>query len=77
MSGEVIFSSARAWWSAHLCESVDSGGGLAGWRDDLLLEGQWARGSLALILSRGEVTDVVLASHENTAQIIDTPPGCV
>lgn len=70
--------------AAHLwCrESVDSGGGLAGWqRDDLLLE------EGAVELPEGEfnatfnpeavvkVTDVLLASHENTAQIIDARPA--
>ncbi len=63
-------------------ESVDSGGGLAGWqRDDLLLE------EGAVELPEGEfnaafnpeavvkVTDVLLASHENTAQIIDARPA--
>ncbi len=58
------------------------GGGLAGWqRDDLLLE------EGAVELPEGEfnaafnpeavvkVTDVLLASHENTAQIIDARPA--
>ena len=76
-----LFSAPRAWWMLRTfgVEKVSIlGGGLAGWlRDDLLLE------EGAVELPEGEfnaafnpeavvkVTDVLLASHENTAQIID------
>ncbi len=69
--------------AAHLwCRESRFWGGLAGWqRDDLLLE------EGAVELPEGEfnatfnpeavvkVTDVLLASHENTAQIIDARPA--
>lgn len=80
-----LFSAPRAWWMLRTfgVEKVSIlGGGLAGWqRDDLLLE------EGAVELPEGEfnaafnpeavvkVTDVLLASHENTAQIIDARPA--
>ncbi|HCQ0464463.1 TPA: 3-mercaptopyruvate sulfurtransferase [Escherichia coli] len=80
-----LFSAPRAWWMLRTfgVEKVSIlGGGLAGWqRDDLLFE------EGAVELPEGEfnaafnpeavvkVTDVLLASHENTAQIIDARPA--
>ncbi|EPF4175988.1 3-mercaptopyruvate sulfurtransferase [Escherichia albertii] len=80
-----LFSAPRAWWMLRTfgVERVSIlGGGLAGWqRDDLLLE----EGPVEL--QEGEfnatftpeavvkVTDVLLASHEKTAQIIDARPA--
>ncbi|ENK6893218.1 3-mercaptopyruvate sulfurtransferase [Escherichia albertii] len=80
-----LFSAPRAWWMLRTfgVERVSIlGGGLAGWqRDDLLLE----EGPVEL--PEGEfnatftpeavvkVTDVLLASHEKTAQIIDARPA--
>ncbi|EFA6622916.1 3-mercaptopyruvate sulfurtransferase [Escherichia albertii] len=80
-----LFSAPRAWWMLRTfgVERVSIlGGGLAGWqRDDLLLE----EGTVEL--QEGEfnatftpeavvkVTDVLLASHEKTAQIIDARPA--
>ena len=80
-----LFSAPRAWWMLRTfgVEKVSIlGGGLAGWqRDDLLLE------EGAVELPEGEfnatfnpeavvkVTYVLLASHENTAQIIDARPA--
>ncbi|WDC12492.1 3-mercaptopyruvate sulfurtransferase [Escherichia albertii] len=80
-----LFSAPRAWWMLRTfgVERVSIlGGGLAGWqRDDLLLE----KGPVEL--QEGEfnatftpeavvkVTDVLLASHEKTAQIIDARPA--
>ncbi|EJV7174968.1 3-mercaptopyruvate sulfurtransferase [Escherichia coli] len=80
-----LFSAPRAWWMLRTfgVEKVSIlGGGLAGWqRDDLLLE----EGEVEL--PEGEfntafnpeavvkVTDVLLASHEKTAQIIDARPA--
>ena len=80
-----LFSAPRAWWMLRTfgVEKVSIlGGGLAGWqRDDLLLE------EGAVELPEGEfnaafnpeavvkVTDVLLASHENTAQVIDARPA--
>ena len=80
-----LFSAPRAWWMLRTfgVEKVSIlGGGLEGWqRDDLLLE------EGAVELPEGEfnaafnpeavvkVTDVLLASHENTAQIIDARPA--
>ncbi|MGS7929343.1 3-mercaptopyruvate sulfurtransferase [Escherichia coli] len=80
-----LFSAPRAWWMLRTfgVEKVSIlGGGLAGWqRDELLLE------EGAVELPEGEfnakfnpeavvkVTDVLLASHENTAQIIDARPA--
>lgn len=80
-----LFSAPRAWWMLRTfgVEKVSIlGGGLAGWqRDDLLLE------EGAVELPEGEfnaafnpeavvkVTDVILASHENTAQVIDARPA--
>ncbi|BAT40247.1 3-mercaptopyruvate sulfurtransferase [Escherichia albertii] len=80
-----LFSAPRAWWMLRTfgVERVSIlGGGLAGWqRDDLLLE----EGPMEL--QEGEfnatftpeavvkVTDVLLASHEKTAQIIDARPA--
>ena len=80
-----LFSAPRAWWMLRTfgVEKVSIlGGGLAGWQRDVLLleEG-------AVELPEGEfnatfnpeavvkVTDVLLASHENTAQIIDARPA--
>ncbi|ETD57752.1 hypothetical protein Q458_34255, partial [Escherichia coli ATCC BAA-2209] len=78
-------SAPRAWWMLRTfgVEKVSIlGGGLAGWqRDGLLLE------EGAVVLPEGEfntafnleavvkVTDVLLASHEKTAQIIDARPA--
>ncbi|HHC4786600.1 TPA: 3-mercaptopyruvate sulfurtransferase [Escherichia albertii] len=80
-----LFSAPRAWWMLRTfgVERVSIlGGGLAGWqRDDLLLE----EGPVEL--QEGEfnatftpeavvkVTDVLLANHEKTAQIIDARPA--
>ncbi|ENK9283254.1 3-mercaptopyruvate sulfurtransferase [Escherichia albertii] len=80
-----LFSAPRAWWMLRTfgVERVSIlGGGLAGWQcDDLLLE----EGPVEL--PEGEfnatftpeavvkVTDVLLASHEKTAQIIDARPA--
>ncbi|WDB25723.1 3-mercaptopyruvate sulfurtransferase [Escherichia albertii] len=80
-----LFSAPRAWWMLRTfgVERVSIlGGGLAGWqRDDLLLE----EGPVEL--QEGEfnatftpeavvkVTDVLLASHEKAAQIIDARPA--
>ncbi|EFB1500612.1 3-mercaptopyruvate sulfurtransferase [Escherichia albertii] len=80
-----LFSAPRAWWMLRTfgVERVSIlGGGLAGWqRDDLLLE----EGPVEL--QEGEfnatftpeavvkVTDVLLASHEKIAQIIDARPA--
>ena len=80
-----LFSAPRAWWMLRTfgVERVSIlGEGLAGWqRDDLLLE----EGPMEL--QEGEfnatftpeavvkVTDVLLASHEKTAQIIDARPA--
>ncbi|WP_113650236.1 3-mercaptopyruvate sulfurtransferase [Escherichia albertii] len=80
-----LFSAPRAWWMLRTfgVERVSIlGGGLASWqRDDLLLE----EGPMEL--QEGEfnatftpeavvkVTDVLLASHEKTAQIIDARPA--
>ncbi len=80
-----LFSAPRAWWMLRTfgVERVSIlGGGLAGWqRDDLLLE----EGPVEL--QEGEfnatftpeavvkVTDVLLESHEKTAQIIDARPA--
>ncbi|HHC4745303.1 TPA: 3-mercaptopyruvate sulfurtransferase [Escherichia albertii] len=80
-----LFSAPRAWWMLRTfgVERVSIlGGGLAGWQhDDLLLE----EGPMEL--QEGEfnatftpeavvkVTDVLLASHEKTAQIIDARPA--
>ncbi|HHX3803058.1 TPA: 3-mercaptopyruvate sulfurtransferase [Escherichia fergusonii] len=80
-----LFSAPRAWWMLRTfgVERVSIlAGGLTGWqRDELLLE----KGDVEL--PEGEftakftpdavvnVTDVLLASHENTAQIIDARPA--
>ncbi|HHC4717474.1 TPA: 3-mercaptopyruvate sulfurtransferase [Escherichia albertii] len=80
-----LFSAPRAWWMLRTfgVERVSIlGGGLAGWqRDDLLLE----EGPMELQEEEFnatftpeavvKVTDVLLASHEKTAQIIDARPA--
>lgn len=80
-----LFSAPRAWWMLRTfgAERVSIlAGGLAGWqRDDLLLEQgdvQTAEGEFEAKFSAEEVkrlTDVLLASHEGTAQIVDARPA--
>lgn len=80
-----LFSAPRAWWMLRTfgAENVSIlGGGLAGWqRDELPLE----EGDVALAEGEFEatftpeavvrVTDVLLASHEKSAQIVDARPA--
>lgn len=80
-----LFSAPRAWWMLRTygVENVSIlGGGLAGWqRDELPLqegdvelpEGEFdaAFNSDAVV----RVTDVLLASHEKSAQIVDARPA--
>ena len=80
-----LFSAPRAWWMLRTfgAERVSIlAGGLAGWqRDDLLLEQgdvQTAEGEFEAKFYAEEVkrlTDVLLASHEGTAQIVDARPA--
>ncbi|EFG1226040.1 3-mercaptopyruvate sulfurtransferase [Escherichia albertii] len=80
-----LFSAPRAWWMLHTfgVERVSIlGGGLAGWqRDDLLLEEgpeELQEGEFNATFTPEavvKVTDVLLASHEKTAQIIDARPA--
>lgn len=80
-----LFSAPRAWWMLRTfgAERVSIlAGGLAGWqRDELLLE----QGDVKAVEGEFEtkfrpeevkrLTDVLLASHEGTAQIVDARPA--
>lgn len=80
-----LFSAPRAWWMLRTfgAERVSIlAGGLAGWqRDDLLLEQgdvQSAEGEFESTFHTEAVkrlTDVLLASHEGSAQIVDARPA--
>ena len=80
-----LFSAPRAWWMLRIfgAQRVSIlAGGLAGWqRDDLLLEhgdAKAAEGEFEAEFSPEAVkrlTDVLLASHEGTAQIVDARPA--
>ncbi|MFV0261836.1 MAG: 3-mercaptopyruvate sulfurtransferase [Kluyvera sp.] len=80
-----LFSAPRAWWMLRTfgAERVSIlASGLAGWqRDDLLLEQgdvKTAEGEFEAKFYAEEVkrlTDVLLASHEGTAQIVDARPA--
>lgn len=80
-----LFSAPRAWWMLRTfgAERVSIlAGGLAGWqRDDLLLEQgdvQSAEGEFESTFHAEAVkrlTDVLLASHEGSAQIVDARPA--
>lgn len=80
-----LFSAPRAWWMLRTfgAQRVSIlAGGLAGWqRDDLLLEhgdATAAEGEFEAEFTPGAVkrlTDVLLASHEGTAQIVDARPA--
>ena len=80
-----LFSAPRAWWMLRTfgADRVSIlAGGLAGWqRDDLLLEQgdvQTTEGEFEAKFHAEEVkrlTDVLLASHEGTAQIVDARPA--
>ena len=80
-----LFSAPRAWWMLRTfgAERVSIlAGGLAGWqRDDLLLEQgdvQTAEGEFEAKFHAEAIkrlTDVLLASHEGTAQIVDARPA--
>lgn len=80
-----LFSAPRAWWMLRTfgAERVSIlAGGLAGWqRDDLLLEQgdvQSAEGEFGSTFHAEAVkrlTDVLLASHEGSAQIVDARPA--
>ncbi|MEO3991731.1 3-mercaptopyruvate sulfurtransferase [Pseudocitrobacter cyperus] len=80
-----LFSAPRAWWMLRTfgAQKVSIlAGGLAGWkRDGLLLE----QGNVDMVEGEFEVkfnsqvikrlTDVLLVSHEGTAQIVDARPA--
>lgn len=80
-----LFSAPRAWWMLRTfgVEKVSIlAGGFAGWvRDDLLLQqgevdvtdGEFDVEFTAEAVKR--LTDVLLASHEGTAQIVDARPA--
>ena len=80
-----LFSAPRAWWMLRTfgVENVSIlAGGLAGWqRDELMLqegnedlpEGEFNVAFTPEAVVR--VTDVLLASHEKTAQIVDARPA--
>lgn len=80
-----LFSAPRAWWmlKAFGADNVSIlAGGLAGWkRDELPLqqgdvalpEGDFDASLDAALVKR--LTDVLLASHEKTAQIVDARPA--
>lgn len=80
-----LFSAPRAWWMLRTfgVERVSIlAGGLAGWtRDDLLLQqGNVVppEGEFDATMTEGAVkrlTDVLLASHEGSAQIVDARPA--
>lgn len=80
-----LFSAPRAWWMLRTfgAQRVSIlAGGLAGWqRDDLLLEhgdATAAEGEFEAEFTPEAVkrlTDVLLASHEGTAQIVDARPA--
>ena len=80
-----LFSAPRAWWMLRTfgAERVSIlAGGLAGWqRDELLLEQgdvQTAEGEFEAKFHAEAIkrlTDVLLASHEGTAQIVDARPA--
>ncbi|KNC88935.1 3-mercaptopyruvate sulfurtransferase [Trabulsiella odontotermitis] len=80
-----LFSAPRAWWMLRIfgVERVSIlAGGLAGWqRDDLLLEKgdvTLPEGDFEVAFTGDEVmrlTDVLLASHEGSAQIVDARPS--
>jgi thiosulfate/3-mercaptopyruvate sulfurtransferase len=80
-----LFSAPRAWWMLRIfgVERVSIlAGGLAGWqRDDLLLEKgdvTLPEGDFDVAFTGDEVmrlTDVLLASHEGSAQIVDARPA--
>lgn len=83
--GGNLFSAPRAWWMLRTfgVENVSIlAGGLAGWqRDDLLLEtgdvdlpdGEFEAKYAADGVKR--LTDVMVASHEGTAQLVDARPA--
>lgn len=80
-----LFSAPRAWWMLRTfgAERVSIlAGGLAGWQRDALLleqgdvqtaEGEFEAKFHAEAIKR--LTDVLLASHEGTAQIVDARPA--
>ncbi|KFC06634.1 MULTISPECIES: 3-mercaptopyruvate sulfurtransferase [Trabulsiella] len=80
-----LFSAPRAWWMLRTfgVERVSIlAGGLAGWqRDDLLLDKgdvTLPEGDFEVAFTGDEVmrlTDVLLASHEGSAQIVDARPA--
>ena len=80
-----LFSAPRAWWMLRTfgVENVSIlAGGLAGWqREELpLQEGDaaWSEGEFEVKFTPEAVvrlTDVLLASHEKTAQIVDARPA--
>ncbi|ENC9771100.1 TPA: 3-mercaptopyruvate sulfurtransferase [Citrobacter koseri] len=80
-----LFSAPRAWWMLRTfgVENVSIlAGGLAGWqRDELPLqegEVELPEGEFDVKFTAEEVvrlTDVLLASHERTAQIVDARPA--
>lgn len=80
-----LFSAPRAWWMLRTfgVENVSIlAGGLAGWqREELpLQEGDaaWSEGEFEVKFTPESVvrlTDVLLASHEKTAQIVDARPA--
>lgn len=80
-----LFSAPRAWWMLRTfgVENVSIlAGGLAGWqREELpLQEGDaaWSEGKFEVKFTPESVvrlTDVLLASHEKTAQIVDARPA--
>jgi thiosulfate/3-mercaptopyruvate sulfurtransferase len=80
-----LFSAPRAWWMLRTfgVENVSIlAGGLAGWqRDELLLETGGVKrpeGDFEVTFAAHNVkrlTDVLLASHEGSAQIVDARPA--
>ncbi|QRG80284.1 3-mercaptopyruvate sulfurtransferase [Citrobacter sp. R56] len=80
-----LFSAPRAWWMLRTfgVENVSIlAGGLAGWqREELPLqegEAAWSEGEFEVKFTPEAVvrlTDVLLASHEKTAQIVDARPA--
>lgn len=80
-----LFSAPRAWWMLRTfgVENVSIlAGGLAGWqREELPLqegEAAWSEGEFEVKFTPESVvrlTDVLLASHEKTAQIVDARPA--
>lgn len=80
-----LFSAPRAWWMLRTfgVENVSIlAGGLAGWQreEQPLQEGEaaWSEGEFEVKFTPEAVvrlTDVLLASHEKTAQIVDARPA--